>query len=180
MIDSDGKPYLVLLHSEQPYSRTEKFKDAEGNECHREVMVNPEPTDTKNYDLQTAGWFKKVTWREIAYKDIYVPVKNSVGFQKKKAVILSEYVVNIEKMPNDVCAEKNITYCYLRTMPSLVLMRDFKSDYVYAFFLNKQMLKNGVYELTSERELTTKEAKRLIADQNVFCSDGTLKLDLGA
>lgn len=176
--DADNKPYLRCQQHIAPYTKTEVFKDDSGTQCSRLITVPASSLECPNFDLASAGWFKKLEWREISKKEVYVPIADSVGFERKSALVLSTYIVDVDKHKCLHCEANKEKYDFIKPMPSGIYRRCFKTDITTSFYRNDFMEKHDVFRLISEKPVVTaKEAKQLIAS-GVY-ADLSLKRELG-
>jgi hypothetical protein len=170
-IDKDGKKYLAVSQIQPYYIKQIQFTAPDGNPAFREEFIQPSDIEMNQYNLEQAGWFKELIYKEVARQTVYRPIPNSMSFRKTTAIVLSTYKV--------VTDRKN---ALLKIMPSGVFLRQFKEngkDITISYFLSSNQIKNGNYTLLSEKELIAKEAKRLIENGDSNCLDLGLRRDLG-
>jgi hypothetical protein len=86
-LDKNGKPYLECQQNIAPYTKTEIFTDTQGNRCSRNVSVQPDGIETPIYDLEQAGWFKRLEWSQIIKKTVYEKIAGTESFQQKTALL---------------------------------------------------------------------------------------------
>jgi hypothetical protein len=179
-IDSNGHLYLSVSQNVAPFFKREQFTDEKGNNCWRDLEIQPDAINQDIFEVETAGWHKTLIYQEINRKEIYLPIEGTLGFRKTTALILSRYLVDVTKNPCSHCNPENIT-CRIREMPSGLYRRHFSSDgkdITITFFLSTAQIANGAYNLLSEKAVTPKEAKQLIESGQAHC-DLNIRRELG-
>jgi hypothetical protein len=185
MIDElTGKPYLLTYKGVHASIKTEKSLDSDGNEIMTRSEVMSDPILTRNYDL-APEWQQKRKWQEILTRIVYkqtnsdISETEGVSLQKTEGIFLVSYVVNTEKCKYLQNAPDGKNYVYLKETPSGLMARDFSTDVTTYFPPNKSLIKHGVYQILSEKEISPNQARILIRDSEVFCGSIGLRQRLG-
>ena len=179
-----GKPYLLNYKGVHASIKTEISKDENGNELITRSEVFNDPIPSRNYDIsKNDEWLQKRRWSEIITKIVYKPTNSDsedtgISLQKTEGIFLISYEVNTEKCKYLQNSPDGKNYVWLKETVSGLMARDFSNDVTTYFPPNKSLIKHGVYQILSEKEISISKAKELIRN-GCFCGNLGLRQRLG-